>query len=341
MTVIGPFGLTVLDDALEADVRAGMCAVEEGLAEATKSDVPFIMQAARHLAQAGGKRFRPLLVLLAAQFGDPHAPGVVPAAVVVELTHLATLHHDDVMDEAPLRRGAPSANARWSNSVAILTGDFLFSRASSMLADLGPEAVRIQAEAFERLITGQILETIGPAAGSNPIDHYLEVVAGKTGALIAVSARLGAMMAGAGEPTTEVLTQFGWRIGTAFQLADDVLDIASDTGDSGKTPGTDLREGVRTLPVLHVLASRPPDASQNGVARADARLRELLDGDLTDDARHTEALSLLRAHPALERARRDAIRYADRARASLRPLADCPAKSALERLCALVAERAG
>ncbi|GAB2619503.1 polyprenyl synthetase family protein [Streptomyces capparidis] len=334
MTVVGPFGLSVQDAALDADVSAGLAAVEQGLLEATKSDVPFITQAARHLVEAGGKRFRPLLTLLAAQFGDPYAPGVVPSAVVVELTHLATLYHDDVMDEATMRRGAASANARWDNSVAILTGDFLFSRASNILSDLGPEAVRIQAEAFERLVTGQILETTGPAPDADPIAHYMEVIAGKTGSLIAVSGRFGAMMAGADERTVDILTQYGERIGTAFQLADDVLDIASDTSESGKTPGTDLREGIPTLPVLYLRA-------RSGGHPDDARLLELLDGDLTDDARHAEALRLLRAHPALEQARRDTLRYAAEARALLAPLPDCPAKRALEGLCDAVVHRAG
>lgn len=336
MTVVGPFGLSVRDQALEADVQAGLAAVEEGLLEATKSDVPFITEAAQHLVRAGGKRFRPLLVTLAAQFGDPHAPGVVPSAVVVELTHLATLYHDDVMDEAAVRRGVPSANSRWDNSVAVLTGDFLFSRASRILADLGPEAVRIQAEAFERLVTGQILETAGPRDGRDPVEHYLDVIAGKTGSLIAVSGRYGAMMSGADEGVVEILTHYGERLGTAFQLADDVLDIASDSHESGKTPGTDLREGIPTLPVLHLRAH----AAATG-APGDRELCALLDGDLTDDAVHAEVLRRLRAHPALEQARRDTVRYAQEARAILSPLPVCPAKAALEELCDAVVHRAG
>lgn len=337
MTVVGPFGLSVRDQALEADVQAGLAAVEEGLFEATKSDVPFITEAARHLVRAGGKRFRPLLVTLAAQFGDPYAPGVVPSAVVVELTHLATLYHDDVMDEADVRRGVPSANANWENSVAVLTGDFLFARASQILADLGPEAVRIQAEAFERLVTGQIMETAGPAEGHDPIDHYLDVIAGKTGSLIAVAGRYGAMMSGADERTVSVLTQYCERIGIAFQLADDVLDIASDACESGKTPGTDLREGIPTLPVLYV---RERAASPEGTAE-DRELSELLAGDLSDDGRHAEALAALRAHPALERARRSTVRYADEAREMLAPLPANAAKSALASLCTAVVDRAG
>ncbi|MBH1935077.1 polyprenyl synthetase family protein [Streptomyces sp. AV19] len=336
MTVVGPFGLSVRDQALEADVQAGLAAVEEGLLEATKSGVPFITEAAQHLVRAGGKRFRPLLVTLAAQFGDPYAPGVVPSAVVVELTHLATLYHDDVMDEADIRRGAASANARWGNSVAVLTGDFLFSRASQILADLGPEAVRIQAEAFERLVTGQILETAGPRDGRDPVEHYLDVIAGKTGSLIAVAGRYGAMMSGADERVVEILTHYGERLGTAFQLADDVLDIASDSHESGKTPGTDLREGVPTLPVLHLRAS----AAATG-APEDVELCELLEGDLSDDGRLAEVLRRLRVHPALERARRDTVRYAQEARATLAPLPGCPAKAALEELCDAVCHRAG
>ncbi|MFE6775226.1 polyprenyl synthetase family protein [Streptomyces sp. NPDC057702] len=336
MTVVGPLGLTVRDQALEADTQAGLAAVEEGLLAATKSDVPFITEAAQHLVRAGGKRFRPLLVLLAAQFGDPNAPGVVPSAVVVELTHLATLYHDDVMDEADVRRGVESANNRWGNSLAVLTGDFLFARASHILADLGPEAVRIQAEAFERLVTGQILETAGPRDGRDPIDHYLDVLAGKTGSLVAVAGRLGAMLSGADERVINVLTQYGERLGIAFQLADDVLDIASDSHESGKTPGTDLREGIATLPVLHLRAQ----ARATGAA-ADQELCALLDGDLTDDERHAEALRRLRAHPALEQARRDTLRYAAEARAMLAPLPVGAARAALEGLCDAVVHRAG
>ncbi|MFJ4540971.1 polyprenyl synthetase family protein [Streptomyces tibetensis] len=336
MTDVGPFGLSVRDQALEADVQAGLTAVEEGLLEATKSEVPFITEAAQHLVRAGGKRFRPLLVMLSAQFGDRHAPGIVPSAVVVELTHLATLYHDDVMDEAAVRRGVASANTRWGNSVAVLTGDFLFARASHILADLGPEAVRVQAEAFERLVTGQILETAGPQDGRDPVEHYLDVLGGKTGSLIAVSCRFGAMMSGADESVVHVLTQYGERLGVAFQLADDVLDIASDSHESGKTPGTDLREGIPTLPVLR-LRER---AARLGLAE-DIALCELLDSDLTDDDRHTEALRLLRAHPALEQARRDTVRYAQDARSALAPLPECTAKTALQELCDAVVHRAG
>ncbi|MGW7414801.1 polyprenyl synthetase family protein [Streptomyces sp. NPDC054863] len=336
MTVVGPFGLSVRDQALETDVQTGLAAVEEGLLDATKSEVPFITEAAQHLVRAGGKRFRPLLVMLSSQFGDPYAPGVVPSAVVVELTHLATLYHDDVMDEADVRRGVPSANSRWGNSVAVLTGDFLFARASHILADLGPEAVRVQAGAFERLVTGQILETAGPRDGRDPIDHYLDVMSGKTGSLVAISCHLGAMISGADEGVVDILTQYGERLGTAFQLADDVLDIASDSHESGKTPGTDLREGIPTLPVLHLRAMAEAEGRPE-----DIELCAMLDGDLSGEAELTEVLRRLRAHPALEQARRDTVRYAEEARATLAPLPDCYAKSALAELCDAVVHRAG
>jgi heptaprenyl diphosphate synthase len=323
-------GLGFVDSAMEARVRAGLQDVEQRLGAAVHSDAPFVAEASRHLMNAGGKRFRPMLVLVAAEFGDPASAGVVPAAVGVELTHLASLYHDDVMDEADLRRGALSANARWDNSVAILTGDFLFAQASEVIADLGPQAVRIQARTFARLVEGQIRETVGARDGEDPLAHYLRVVADKTGSLISTAARYGAMMSGAGERVETLLTEFGERVGSAFQLSDDVIDIASETGQSGKTPGTDLREGVPTLPVLIARASDAP---------GDSRLLELLDSDLTDDVAHAEALALLRAHPAMDEARAEVSRSADEARKLLEELPDTPARQALAGLCDLVVSR--
>jgi heptaprenyl diphosphate synthase len=324
--------LSRLDEDLGTSLAKGLDDVEDLLRRSLESDFPFVTAAARHLVDAGGKRFRPLLVLLAAQFGDPSRPGVVPAAAVVELTHLATLYHDDVMDEAQLRRGAPSANARWDNTVAILTGDFLFARASELLADLGPEAVRLQAQTFARLVVGQIKETMGPSSTDDPIEHYLSVVADKTGSLIATSGRFGALMSGASEQVVDVMTEFGELIGVAFQLADDVLDVSSDSHASGKTPGTDLREGVRTLPVLHALESADPQGVE---------LRELLTGDLTNDAQLSRALDLLRGSDAMAVSREDLERQAAAARRSLEPLAPGPARDALESLCDVVISRSG
>lgn len=318
------------DARLNEDVSHSLDLVEQRLTQAVKSDDEFVSIAARHLVDAGGKRFRPLLAVLAANLGDPAAPGVTDAAVVVELTHLATLYHDDVMDEAPRRRGTDSANARWDNTVAILTGDFLFARASDMLADLGTEAVRIQARTFERLVTGQIRETVGPKPNEDPVTHHLEVLADKTGSLIATSGQFGAMFAGCDEATVEIMTRYGERIGVAFQLADDLVDVASDGTASGKTQGTDLREGIQTLPALLAMRSEDP---------ADARLQDLLSRPLPDDAEHAEALALLLAHPAMEEARSVARTWADDARSSISGLPLGPVRSALETLCDFVVTR--
>jgi heptaprenyl diphosphate synthase len=324
-----PLGVPIDDPELEESVRAGLEAVEEALREAVRSDDEFVGKAASYLVAAGGKRFRPLVSMIAAHFGDASRPEIVSASVVVELTHLATLYHDDVMDEAAVRRGAVSANARWDNTVAILTGDFLFSRASNLLADLGPWAVRLQAQTFERLVTGQINETVGPR-GADPIEHYLTVLADKTGSLIATAAEFGAHFAGVAAPVVDTLRSFGEQIGVAFQISDDILDIASDSAESGKTPGTDLREGVATLPVLYALRASDADGE---------RLRKLLDGPIVDDGLHAEALHLLRSSTALDEARRTLRGYADTARGMLADLPDVPARDALAALTDVVIAR--
>jgi heptaprenyl diphosphate synthase len=326
-STIGPW---LPEGALGVALADGLARVESALAVAVGSEHAFIREAAGHLVSAGGKRFRPMLALLAAQLGDPEAPGVVESAVVCELTHLATLYHDDVMDEASVRRGAPSANSRWTNSIAILTGDLLFARASDLLADLGPEAVRIQAQTFERLVTGQIRETVGAEPGVDAVAHYLDVLADKTGSLVATSARFGASFAGVDESLVVALTAFGEEVGVAFQLSDDLLDIVSQGGASGKSPGTDLREGIATLPVLFALADDDP---------ADARLRELVAAPVTDDDEHAEALALLRSSSAIERANGVLAAYADRARARLDAVPAGDVRDALSALCDYVVTR--
>ena len=323
MTVLFPANLA----SLEAELVTRLAEVEDLLRTEIKSDYELADITARHLVEAGGKRFRPLMVLLAAQFGNPDAPGVTPSAVVVELTHLATLYHDDVMDEATVRRGAESANSRWGNTVAILSGDFLFARSSKILADLGPEAVRIQAQTFERLVIGQLRETTGPSAGEDPVTHHLDVLAGKTGSLIAAAGRYGALMSGVSPELTERIAQFGENIGIAFQLSDDLLDIKSDT--SGKTPGKDLREGIKTLPVLLALAD--PQTSPE--------LRELLNQPLTDDVLHAKALAELRNHPAMDKAHDVLLDWVGKARAQLSDFPEGEAKTALYALCDSIIDR--
>jgi heptaprenyl diphosphate synthase len=331
--VVTTVPLELPDSPLGADVNEGLARVEQILQDVAHTEDVLLTDASRHLINAGGKRFRAILVLLAAQFGDPRDPRVVPGAVAIELTHLATLYHDDVMDEAAVRRGHESANSRWSNSVAILTGDFLFARASQILADLGPEAVRIQAETFVRLVTGQVAETIGPAPGQDPLDHYLGVVTNKTGSLMATAGRFGGMLSGAPDEVTARIAPACDALGIAFQLSDDIIDVASDSEQLGKTPGTDLREGVHTLPMLHALRSADP---------ADRRLTELLrSSDLTDPRLHAEALALLRAHPAMAAARADMRGWAEAARREIMALPDVPARAAFEGLCDFVVERTG
>jgi heptaprenyl diphosphate synthase len=326
-STIGPW---LPEGALGESLAAGLAEVEEALGTAVDSEHPFVREAAGHLMAAGGKRFRPMLALLAAQLGDPTSPDVVRAAVVCELTHLATLYHDDVMDEALVRRGAPSANSRWGNSIAILTGDLLFARASDILADLGPQAVRVQARTYERLVTGQLRETVGPQDGEDPVAHYLEVLADKTGSLVATSARFGASFAGVDEPLVAALTAFGEEVGVAFQISDDLLDIVSADGTSGKSPGTDLREGVATLPALFALADDDP---------ADARLRELVARPIAADDEHAEALALLRSSDALGRATAVLGDYADRAQERLAAVPAGDVRDALSALCDFVVTR--
>jgi heptaprenyl diphosphate synthase len=347
------------DSALAAEVLDDLIRVEESLAVTAHPDDELLTEASRHLIAAGGKRFRAMLVLLAAQFGDPKDPRVIRAAAAIELTHLATLFHDDVMDEALVRRGQPSVNSQWNNSVAILTGDFLFAQASQILADLGPEAVRIQAETFSRLVTGQMAETIGPRAGQDPLDFYMHVITEKTGSLIATSGRFGALFSGAPAAVADRIAAACEQIGVAWQLSDDVIDIASDSSQSGKTPGTDLRQGVRTLPVLYALRSTAQSgAAQSGAAQSgpvhspatlpagpsptDVRLRWLLDeADLTDEALLREALTLLRGHHAMKESRADVLNWVHEARASINALPDVPARAAFLALCDFVEKRTG
>jgi heptaprenyl diphosphate synthase len=323
--------LPVLDPRLRESLVASMVEVEERLEREVRSEADFVTQACRHLLHAGGKRFRPLLVLLAAHTGKGVNEDVLTAACVVELTHLASLYHDDVMDEAKLRRGADSANAMWDNHVAILAGDWLFARSSQLTARLGAEAVGIQAETFTRLVEGQILETRQVLPTDDALQHYLRVVAGKTGSLIATSARYGSMFAGASPEVVAALTGYGERVGVAFQLADDILDLASDTDVSGKTPGTDLREGVPTLPTLLAMRSE---------AAGDTRLRELLSRALTDDGEHAEALQLMRAHPAMAEARAYVLDLARSGVDLLDVVPEGPVKDSLVAFAELVATRA-
>jgi geranylgeranyl pyrophosphate synthase len=271
--------------------------------------------------------------VLSAQLGpDPDAGEVTIAGAVIELVHLATLYHDDVMDEAEVRRGTPTANVRWGNNVAILAGDYLFATASRLVARLGPEAVRLIAETFAQLVTGQMRESRGAADGADPVEHYLKVVYEKTACLIAAAGQFGAMFSGADGDQVERLRRVGGIVGTAFQISDDIIDIDSDSHESGKLPGTDVREGVRTLPMVYALREPGPEA---------VRLRELLAGPVEDDVAVAEALALLRASPGMAKAKHFLAQYAAQARGELALLPDVPGRRALETLVDYTVSRHG
>jgi len=326
------FGIPSLAPELEATIATSLAEVESLLGERIQGRYLFANETSKHLVAAGGKRFRPLITVLGSMIGEGVNEKVIKAAAVCELTHLATLYHDDVMDEAPLRRGVESANSRWGNSVAILTGDYLFAKMSQILAELGPEAVKLQADTFERLVIGQILETQGPQNGEDALAHYLQVVADKTGSLIATSLRFGAMFAGCSKEEVETLTQFGEKIGIAFQLADDIIDIASDSLDSGKTPGTDLREGIPTLVTLNAMKSTDP---------ADASLKLALSGPIKSEDKVAWVINELRNHKAIAESRAQLQAVAKEARAALGPLPISETTTALFSLCDLVIDRVG
>lgn len=326
-------GVDFGDPVFAQNVRDAVGRIEELMSTELRGGDELMTEAVVHLFEAGGKRFRPLFTVLSAQIGPrPDCWEVTVAGAVIELVHLATLYHDDVMDEAQLRRGAPSANARWGNNIAILAGDYLFATASRLVSQLGPDAVRIIAETFAELVTGQMRETKGAAAGIDPIEHYLRVVYEKTACLIAASGQFGATFSGATDDQIERLSRLGGIVGTAFQISDDIIDIDSEPDESGKLPGTDLREGVHTLPVLFALSETGPGAD---------RLRELLKGPIEDEDLLAEALTLLRASSGIANAKATVQKYAEQAGEELAGLPDVPGRRALASLVDYTINRHG
>jgi heptaprenyl diphosphate synthase len=322
------------DPGLEHRLCAGLDAVEEQLSAGSGDAAdPRTAELTRHLTAAGGKRLRPLMVLLGAEFGAPERPGVVRAAVITELLHVSSLHHDDVMDGATRRHGVPSANARWGSRLAVLAGDLLLARASRLSADLGDEAVSLYAEVAGRLVLGQQHELTGPGPGEDAVDHYFRVISGKTAALIAASLRMGAQQAGAPQDVQRALASYGHELGLAFQMADDLLDVKASTARMGKEQGRDLAAGVASLPVLLALADR----TEHGEP-----LRRLLTtGPTTDPAAHRRALRLFHDSPALARGEEMMHDRLDAARASLAALPDQPARRALHALSRFVSDQVG
>jgi heptaprenyl diphosphate synthase len=324
-------GLESPDAVLEAEIRTRLDRVEEALEKSVVAESDLLASTAKYLLQAGGKRFRPMLVLLGAYFGEPTDPRLVPGSVAIELVHLATLYHDDVIDEADSRRGRPSVNARWDNTVAILTGDYLFARASEISSDLGPDVCRLLARTIAILCDGQVREVDAAGKVGQVEEHYLEIIRRKTGVLIATSCRLGGMLSDAPERDTEILEIFGESLGMAFQLSDDIMDVTASQLELGKEPGVDMKEGVYTLPVLHALAEGP---HRHELARLLARGAP--DGEMLD-----RALEIVRTGDAIEHARDAVRREVGRATSLAGQLPPNPAQHALLQLARFLAARCG
>jgi heptaprenyl diphosphate synthase len=325
------------------DIEDGLDVVEQGLLVEMSFADDMADVTSRYLLEAGGKRVRPLLTLLAAQLGDGNGDRVFAAAKAIEITHLASLYHDDVMDESQMRRGVPTAQAVWGNSVAILTGDLLFARASKLVASLGERVIQLQADTFERLCLGQLHETIGPRDGEDEIAHYIQVLADKTGSLISAAAEIGIICSGAPESYRLPVVAVGEKIGVAFQLIDDIIDLAGDGKETGKVPGTDLRAGVSTLPLLYL---RELALTDEAAARLLARIERdvaAIGADVTPDpaadADLSDAIAELRGHEVTTRTLSEAHRWAREAVAALEPLPDGPVKKSLTRFADTVVER--
>jgi heptaprenyl diphosphate synthase len=324
-------GLEAPDPVLESDVRGRLEEVEVALEKAVRADSEMLAQTSSYLLAAGGKRFRPMLVLLAGYFGDPTDPRLIPGSVSIELVHLATLYHDDVIDEAESRRGIESVNARWDNTVAILTGDYLFARASEISTDLGTDVCALLARTIATLCDGQIREVEASGRVTQTQEAYLEIIRRKTGALIATSCRLGGMLSDAPTDSLDVLEGFGEALGLAFQLSDDIMDVASSEAELGKEPGVDMKEGVYTLPVLHALT----------VGERRKELRGLLAEGVPEGDGIARALEIVRAPETLEHARRAVSAEVARARGLAEQLPEVPARRALVTLAEYLAARCG
>lgn len=331
------------DRALARAIDDGLERVEEGLVSQVSFADAVADVSTRYLMEAGGKRVRPMLTLLAAQLGEGNTREVLLGAQAIEITHLASLYHDDVMDEAEKRRGVPSAQTVWGNNVAILTGDLLFARANQLMAELGERAIRLQADTFERLVLGQLHETVGPQAGEDPIQHYINVLADKTGSLIAAAARTGVVFSNAPAEYEEAVRVFGEKVGVAFQIVDDVIDLSPQPEETGKNPGTDIRAGVATLPVLRLRERAGSDAASAALlARIESyvqRSADRQDHTPEQDEDITAAITELREHPVTRDTMDEARRWADEAVAALDVLPKGAVRKALVRFAGTVVDR--
>jgi len=343
VSLAAALGIDARRFASPADLRFAQ-AIEDGLERVElllESELGFADQladvTARYLFEAGGKRVRPALALLTAQLGDGAAEEIIRVAAAIEITHLASLYHDDVMDEADLRRNVPSAHKVWGNSVAIITGDLLFARASKLIASLGEDALTMQADTFERLCLGQLHETAGPRDGEDPVEHYLQVLADKTGSLIGSAAESGIRFSGADQSFIPIMREYGERVGVAFQLIDDVIDLTQDPAVTGKEAGTDIKAGVATLPML--LLKREAAAGDRDAAALVERIEQWASSQVGENAGEPSPVAELREHAVTERTREEAKRWAAAAIDVIDPVPAGPVKRALVEFANRVTER--
>ena len=309
-----------------------MARLEERLFEATTSDDAHLTRVAQHLLAAGGKRYRPLLAVLASEFGPNQDDRPIEAGVAVELIHVGSLYHDDVIDEADTRRGAVSANTNWTNTVAILAGDFLMAKASEIAAtSLSNESVRLLAATYAELVEGQMQELQLDFDTDHGLTEYETVISRKTASLIRTSARLGAMAADADDRTVEAITSWAHEVGMVFQLADDVLDLVSTSEKIGKPAGSDIHEGKFTMPIL--LALEGPDTD---------RIRKLLSESRPyPQASVDEVIDLVRSGGFIDVTLQEAHRRLAVAAEAVTRLPDVPARRVLDGLGSYLVTRVG
>lgn len=300
-----------------------MSTVESRLLEATESEDPFLTKVAQHLLLAGGKRYRPLLAQLASEFGPARDGRPIEAGVAVELIHVGSLYHDDVIDEAMTRRGEPSGNAIWGDSLAIMAGDYLLARASEVAArHLGNESVLLLATTYAELVQGQTLELQLDGDLSHGPDDYYRVIGGKTASLIRTSARIGALASDTPREVVDALSTWAWELGVVFQITDDALDLVATDDFLGKPAGSDIREGKYTLPLLYALSGPQSE-----------RLRALLSGPPPHSEETVEeVIALLRNGGWVDKALEEAAGRIARAEAALSAVPDMAAKPVLRRM---------
>ena len=306
---------TALPDlpAIQALARDDMAAVDSLIRNRLASDVVLINQVAEYIVGAGGKRLRPMLLLLAAGALGHRGPDAHQLAAVVEFIHTATLLHDDVVDESDLRRGRRTANAVWGNAASVLVGDFLYSRSFQLMVELDRiEVMRILADTTNRIAEGEVLQLLHVRNPDTDEAAYLRVIERKTAVLFAAATRLGALLAGADDATCNALHDYGLNLGYAFQIADDVLDYASDAQTLGKNLGDDLAEGKATLPLIHAMA-HADDTVRN-------RLRSAIEHGDTDAL--PDVVAAIQSSGGLDYSRSRADEYAQAARAALAGLED-------------------